>query len=458
MRTAIIIFGITGDLSQRKLLPALYHLTSQKLLPDDTVIIGVTRQALTEEDIIDQTKLCVLERDGVCDLEALGVFKERLRMFQIDLIDIEGYRQLKSYLTCLDAEGDEPLNQLFYLSIPPQVFASVVKNLGESGLNQKTPSGGFSHLMVEKPFGYDRTSAQELINVVNDYFTESQVFRIDHYLAKETAQNILAFRFNNPIFEPLWSNEHIKDIRVSATEKIGIENRAIFYEQTGALRDLIQSHLLQLLSLVTMEKPASLDSNGIHDAKLALLNTILPADTLKAVRGQYSSYRHEVSNDHSATETFASLELAIDNDRWRNVPIYVETGKALDDKRTAITIRFADKATGQQTNTLAFALQPNEAITIDLRVKRPGLDYQLETASMDFEYRRSFTEHGYPDAYERVLMDALRGDQSLFASAKEVMATWNIVQPVMDMWADSPDGLIVYESGSSADSITNQRL
>lgn len=451
--TAIVIIGITGDLAQRKLLPALFHLHQAGLLHPAAKIIGVTRRDVSADSLIDQTKLCVLERDKVCDPQALKTFRERLQVYKMDLAQEDDYHGLNRYLQELESQSGLCMNRLFYLSIPPQVFKPIVENLGRGGLNQSCQHGsGWSHLLVEKPFGFDSASAQELITATNQYFKEEQIFRIDHYLAKETAQNILTFRFENPIFEALWSNEYISGVTVVAEEQIGVEGRAVFYEQTGALRDFVQSHLLQLLALTTMEKPAASTSDAIHQAKLTLLRAIqqIPENEIskQVTRGQYEGYREEVGNADSTVETFVELTLYIDNPRWKGVPIRLRTGKALHEKKTTISLTFTQPETGKHTNTLTLAIQPDEAIGIDLCVKRPGLDNAMETASMDFSYKRAFAEQGQPDAYERVLIDAMRGDHTLFATSDEVMASWQIIQPLIDAWDASDTSLKIYKQGS----------
>ncbi len=455
MSHIIVIFGISGDLSKRKLLPALYHLVRMDLLPNDTKIVGITRQDISVNSLINTDSICSLEPDHLCDTEALKRFQQMLDVFKMDLVDPGDYQKLASYLQKIESSHGKAMNRLIYLSIPPQVFGPIVRNLGESGLNKPSESAKFCHLLVEKPFGYDATSARELIAVVDQYFSESQVYRIDHYLAKETAQNILAFRFNNPIFESIWDSKHVKQITVTATESIGIEGRTIFYEQTGALRDLIQSHLLQLLSMVTMEKPISSSSGDVHKAKVELLRSIEPirpdAVEQQSIRGQYYSYRHEVNNQKSISETYAALKLEINNNRWRGTPIYIQTGKGLAEKRTSIQLVFSND--DSQNNTLTFNLQPQESIEIDLRVKRPGYGTQIETTKMDFHYERSFAKGESPDAYERVLVDALNGDSTLFATRDEVMATWDIIESVVQNWQNTEKGLAFYKKGTDADDL-----
>jgi glucose-6-phosphate 1-dehydrogenase len=316
--------------------------------------------------------------------------------------------------------------------------------------------------MVEKPFGYDTASAQELIHRLKQSFEEDQIYRIDHYLAKETAQNILIFRFTNPIFGRLWDRHSISRLRLTAGETIGIEGRVAFYEHVGALRDFIQNHLIQLLAITTMEEPAAMSSHDIHAEKLRLLQSIspIPADQVatRATRGQYRSYRAEVNNPDSKTETFARLELEIANDRWRGVPITLQTGKALDRKTTEIVVEFADNPSDPRhpdaaPNLLIFRIQPDEGIVIDLLAKKPGFEHQTERVEMAFDYHHSFGAGTHPDAYERVLMDGIRGDQTLFASSAEVLAAWQVVENVVQEWSKSGEGLIVYEPGSTPNEI-----
>jgi glucose-6-phosphate 1-dehydrogenase len=451
--TAVVIFGITGDLAQRKLLPALYHLYKDKLLHPKTQIVGISRRSVSVNDLIDQTRLCALDTDGVCDAKALRGFRRHLSLYQMDLTAQDDYRGLHDYLNSLEDKLGICMNRLYYLAIPPQVFGPIIDNMGAAGLNKSCQHAGTpSQLLIEKPFGYDLVSAEELIDRTNRQFGEGQIFRIDHYLAKETAQNILTFRFHNPIFEPLWNNQFVTGISIVAAESIGIEGRATFYEQIGALRDILQSHLLQLLALTTMEKPRTMTSESIHGAKLELLRSIepIPEDKIdeQAVRGQYRGYKQEVKNDDSATETYAALRLYINNERWRGIPINLQSGKYLGTKKTTISLTFANPPDGDATNTLTFSIQPNEAIDIDLCVKRPGFDNMIDTATMEFTYRRAFDDHGHPDAYERVLVDAIRGDHTLFATSDEVIAGWRIVQPVLDQWSKNADGLRIYKQGT----------
>jgi glucose-6-phosphate 1-dehydrogenase len=449
----LVIFGITGDLAKRKVLPALYHLLKEDLLPTETKIIGTSRREFTTDDLLKEVELCVLEADNVCDPVIIDRFRQTLQMLKLDPVVGEDYDNLRSTLDEIEASHNQAMNRLFYLSIPPQVYGPVVRQLGEHGLNHGSEQyKGRARLLVEKPFGYDLTSAEDLIKTTGEQFSEDQIFRIDHYLAKESAQNILTFRDCNPLFKNVWNNQHIKRVSVLAAEKIGIEGRADFYEKVGALRDLIQSHLLQLLALTTMELPDNLtDADGIHTSKQALLNAIIPpaADQMAehVIRGQYAGYRDEVKNPDSMTETYASVELSITAARWENVPITVTTGKSLKEKRTEITVYFGDSSDATP-NRLIFRVQPNDGIDIELLVKQPGFEQAIQPAQMEFSYQATFDEHDHPDAYERVLIDAARGDHALFATSEEVLASWRILQPILDHWQRSTDDLKIYEPGS----------
>jgi glucose-6-phosphate 1-dehydrogenase len=446
----LVIFGITGDLAQRKLLPALYHLQLAGDLPGKLKIVGISRRDVPVHDVYARLK----EFSGDEDFNA-AVAEQLARhteMIQMDLVSKQAYADLLEQLEAIEMRLGDDAVRLYYLSIPPQVFTPIIHLLGETGHN--APLAGRNdtpRLLVEKPFGYDEASARELINVVDEHFGESQIYRIDHYVAKETVQNILTFRFNNPLFEAVWNREHINSIRVTAHEQIGIEGRAAFYEQTGALRDLIQSHLLQMLAITTMDRPAKFDSDDIHAEKLKLLQAITPIApdrvTSQTLRGQYEGYRQEVGNPGSNVETFARIGLAIDNDRWRGVPITLETGKALAHKATEISVCFDGPGqAGSEDNQLVFRLQPKEGITLFLQAKQPGIANVTDTAEMTFDYATSFSVRP-AEAYERVIVDAIRGDQTLFASADEVMTSWRIVEHVIKEWAKGPDGLQLYPAG-----------
>jgi glucose-6-phosphate 1-dehydrogenase len=451
--TIIVIFGITGDLARRYLLPSLYHLMKDGLLHEQTEIIGVTRGPASAKELFEKVELCVNEIDNICDPDALRAMHERTTMFQMDLNDPAGYDALLHKLNALEGQKGICMHRLYYLSIPPQAYLPVIHLLGERGLNTSCQHGrAVTRLLVEKPFGFDLRSAKELIAETAKVFDEEQIFRIDHYMAKETVQNILTFRFQNPIFEALWSQKHIASIEISAKEEIGIEGRATLYEPLGALRDFIQSHLLQILGIVTMDKPEVLDSEHIHEAKQAVLQLIepVPANQVgeRVVRGQYRGYREEVHNPDSVTETYAAITVFIDNPRWQKVPIRLLAGKALDERKTEICVTFHGTPDAS-SNQLRFRIQPDEGIELDLVTKKPGYTQEIQTTAMDFSYHNDFDNHGHPNAYERVLVDAVRGDHTLFATSQEVLASWRVVQPVLDDWAGQSDDLLFYKYGVS---------
>jgi glucose-6-phosphate 1-dehydrogenase len=446
----LVIFGITGDLAQRKLLPALYQLLKAGDLPEQMHIVGVSRREVTRDDVYSQ--LATFVSDTVYDKSIEERLKNNTEMVQMDLLNVDAYRELLEYLRHVESSYDEGASRLYYLSIPSQAFTPIIQLLGQTGHNAPLASGDAPRLLIEKPFGYDLESARELVGVLNEHFGEGQIYRIDHYVAKETVQNILTFRFQNPLFESVWNNRHIDHISIVAREQLDIEGRANFYEQTGALRDLIQSHLLQLLAITTMDRPTQLESDAIHASKLNLLQAVesIAPDEVdsKTVRGQYEGYRTEANVSDSNTETYASIELNINNEQWKNVPIVLETGKALDAKCTEISIRFSqpDDSLVEQ-NRLVFRIQPTEGITIRLQTKRPGIKNVTDSADMDFEYAESFNERP-AEAYERVIVDAIRGDQTLFASAAEVIRSWEIIENVLERWTRNGDNLRFYAKGS----------
>lgn len=458
----LIIFGITGDLAQRKLLPALYHLLKDGLIHEESVILGITRRDVTAEQLLGQVELCVNEVDNVCDPVALKKFDKALQMHQMSLTDGAEYDKLLKFIDDLEAQRGVCMNRLYYLSIPPQMFAPIVNNLGAHGLNSSCQHGtAESRLLVEKPFGYDLASAELLIKETGEWFKEEQLFRIDHYVAKETVQNILAFRLFNPLFSTIWNREHIASIEITAYELITIEGRAVFYEGVGALRDFIQSHLLQVLAIVTMELPKGSTSHDIHASKRALLESIQPIRpdeiSQRAIRGQYEGYAEEVKNSGSSTETYASLTVTIDNNRWQDVPMTIRTGKAMDRKLTEISINFtADKASAGNTNQLVFDIQPDEGISLYLNAKKPGFVTDIQPVVMSFNYKQAFDEASHPgtpthpDAYERVLVDAVRGDHTLFTTSQEVLAAWKIVENVLKQWERSSKDLVMYPKGSAS--------
>jgi glucose-6-phosphate 1-dehydrogenase len=427
------------------LLPALYHLIKDGLVHEKTRIVGLSRREINADELLGKVELCVLETDNVCDPAALKKFRDMLEMVRCNPAEPADYDQLLTKLNHLEEMAGECMNRLFYLSIPPNVYGTVVTNLGNAGLAKGCPHNtGKSALLVEKPFGYDLTSAEELIKHTAQHFSEAQVYRIDHYLAKETAQNILAFRRQNPLFQDVWNDQYVQKIEVAAYEQIGVEGRGGFYDDIGALRDLIQSHLLQLLALTTMELPDGDSDKALHESKQKLLSEIepVPAQMVESRtrRGQYDGYRDEVSNPNSTTETYAEVELQIPSKRWQGTMFVLKTGKAMDRKQTFARLTFAS---GDSENQLTFRLQPNEGIDVTLQVKKPGFTAETLPAVMNFDY----TLAAHPDAYERVLIDAIRGDHQLFASSEEVLLSWRVLQPILDVWQQGSGDLVPYRKG-----------
>lgn len=446
----LVVFGITGDLAHRKILPALYRLLERGDLPKKFSVVGVTRQNYSVERLYDDfSKRC----EGGCNPDILHRLQAATSLHTLDMTNEASYVSLREALEKYSVELGEGIRRVYYLSIPAQAFIGVIDMLGSSGHSDTFPNESEPpRLLIEKPFGYDLASAKALVDAATAHYSEDQLYRIDHYLAKETAQNILTFRFNNPLFQTIWNARHIDRITITAYESIGIEGRANFYEQTGALRDFIQSHLLQLLALITMEQPGTLDSQGIRRAKRRLLESVTPISSdavpKQAIRGQYVGYRDEVKNPESNTETFAKLFLEIDNEQWRGTAIELATGKALAERDSQIAVHFRPAHEHIGSNTLIFRLQPSEGITLTLEAKTPGLGNSTKTVDMAFDYATSFGTSS-AEAYERVIVDALRGDQSLFLSSEEVLACWQVVENVIQNWQSSSQDIEFYETGAN---------
>lgn len=446
----LVIFGISGDLSRRKLLPALYRLLNNDILPPETKIIGISRKDLDIDELLGSVELCVLEKDNICDPAGLQKLRAAIESFQLSPDSDADFVRLSERLDSLeDGQESEKRERLFYMSIPPDAYGPIIGQMGKHNLNNAK-----TRLLLEKPFGYDLQSAKDLISLITEHFDESQIYRIDHYLAKETAQNLLTFRMNNPIFAALWSTEFIERVEVRANEKISIESRVEFYEKTGALRDLVQSHLLQLLAITLMDLPSALNSEEIHRSKQYFLEQLEPADPQKTVRGQYADYREEVGNPDSTTETFVRMHLNHSSERWRNVDIILETGKGLQEKETSITIHYKTSKENS-SNNLTFNIQPNEGITLGLLVKQPGINNSASRAELNFDYQKLFEDNLHIDAYERVLMDAVRADRSLFSSDAEVVATWRVIQPLLDAWKKDNQNTVGYPLGADPKTIGN---
>lgn len=425
MKTKLVIFGITGDLGKRKLLPALGHIFASGHFPD-LEVIGVSRRDVDPHQLL-------------ATIPGTDALADNLSIFTMDLAAEPDYERLKERIALQD---DEQL--LIYLSVPPSATRQIVDMLGEAGLDSPNVK-----LMFEKPFGFDIESAKGVINETAKYFDESQVYRIDHYLAKEMAQNIVVIRGANAIFRHIWSNHSIESISITASESIDIEGRVQFYEQTGALRDVLQGHLLQLLALTIADIPENFDWQQLPRLRLEALSHVRPADPEKTIRAQYNGYEDEVGNPDSQTETFVAMELESNAEQWRGVPFYLVTGKALSEKRTEICINL--RAIGEaQNNRISLRIQPDEGISMDLYVKKPGYDKQIERKTFDLNFA-----HGerMPDAYEQVFVDAIEGKKSLFASSAEVLRAWEIVAPVQHAWAMHHHDVRPYEKGSTIEAI-----
>ena len=423
MKTKLVIFGITGDLASRKLLPALSNIILSGKF-DNLSIIGVSRRHVEAYQVLGD------HHDSL---------QGTTSMFTMDLSNPSEYARLREHI---DLQDDEQL--LFYLSVPPQSSGEIIEGIGAAGLN-----GPNVKLLLEKPFGTDLASARDMIDHIERHFTEEQVYRIDHYLAKEMAQNVLTFRARNALFAHIWSNAVIERIEVIALESIDIEGRAQFYEQTGALRDLVQGHLLQLLSLVLLPIPEDLDWSKMPHARKVALDHIQPANPAHTIRAQYRGYREEVENTTSTTETFVSVALESDDPRWRGVQLALTTGKALDRKKTEIRVHFK-KTNEAQSNFLIFRIQPNEGIELDLVTKKPGYEHEFEDRKLSFEYPSGTR---LPDAYEQVIVDAAMSRKSLFATSAEVLRAWEIVAPLQEKWQHESDDLRFYNPGAHAKTI-----
>lgn len=449
--TILVIFGITGDLSKRFLLPSLYHLIKEDMLNSHTEIVGVTRGDANLDELLSSIELCVSEIDGVCDPSAVKKLKSCLSLHKMDLTNAEDYMVLYKRLNELENQHGVCMNRLYYLSVPPMVTEPIIRLLDEGGLNKSCQHGKAStRVLIEKPFGYDTESAKELIKATSGSFNENQIFRIDHYLAKTTVQNILAFRSTEPHIEKLWNGKHIKYIEVLADEKIGIENRVSFYEKVGALRDFVQSHLIQILALTTMEIPKSVNETDIHRNKLKILKKIqsVPQNQVSeyAVRGQYDGYRKEVDNPSSTTETFAAIQLKIDNKKWRNTPMIIRTGKELKNRLSEVNVVFKDKVLNGGRNKVTLRIQPNESIELK------DTDDKQDVLKLAFKHDIRLKDGFLPNAYEKILVDSVKGDHTLFSTSDEILETWRVVQPVLDEWAKSSADLTIYKKGSDGPS------
>jgi glucose-6-phosphate 1-dehydrogenase len=471
LSAALVVFGATGDLAHRKLYPALASLAARHQLPRRLALVGVSRTQLDDDDFREEVHKAVVqagkepeeqqafENLDICFRYVPGAFDEPAT-----------FERLKNVLHECDEHHGVEGNRLYYLATVPQMFVAVAQGLGAVGLNKERP-GTFVRIIIEKPFGHDLRSGRELNDKLHEVFEEHQIYRIDHYLAKETVQNILALRFTNAIFEPLWNRRYVDHVQITVAEKLGVEHRGTFYEQAGALRDIVQNHVLQVLALTAMEPPASFHADPIRDEKVKVLRSIRPFDeeTLqeRVVRGQYTAgfidgeevpgYRDEEGvSPASKTETFLALELEIDNWRWAGVPFYIRTGKRLPKRVTEVVLRYKPvpflplprtAVDSVEPNEMVLRIQPDEGIELWFAVKVPGSPFRVRTQKLEFSYNTAFAERP-PEAYERVLFDALVGDPTLFIREDEVEQAWRVVQPLIDAFREGRIPLSFYPAGT----------
>ena len=479
---AVVIFGASGDLTRRKLVPALWSLFQGRVLPEPFAIVGVARSQMTNDAF--RTRM----REAIADFARVQPpsqkvwdrFAQSLYYYSGDPADAMLYPGLAAYLRGVEQERGTGGNRLFYLAAPPSIYPHIVARLGEAGFNRPpegtagAPEGSraWVRIIIEKPFGRDLVSSRALNQVVTGVFTEPQVYRIDHYLGKETVQNILVLRFANGIFEPLWNRNHVDHVQITVGETIGVESRGAYYEEAGALRDMIQNHILQLLCLVAMEPPVTFDADPVRDEKTKVMRALRPIGREEvdqvAVRGQYGpgfvagqrvkGYREETGvSGESITETYAALRLGVDNWRWAGVPFYLRTGKRLPKRASEIAVQFKrtphlvfrrNPEALAQSNRLVLQIQPDEGISLSFGAKLPGPELRIQAVEMDFDYGKAFGGEP-PEAYERLLLDAMKGDATLYARGEWVDMAWDLLQPVLDAWATGdPRKFPNYEAGT----------
>lgn len=459
----LVIFGASGDLTKRKLFPALYSLAFRRLLPERFAVVGTARTEETDEEFKARMKEAVQEfgrdefRDDVWDTLADG-----MRYVATDFADEAGEDRLAEVLNELDEERNTGGNRVYYLAIPPSVFGTVVRALGE-----RRSTKGWTRLIVEKPFGHDLSSARELNSAIEEHFEENEVFRIDHYLGKETVQNMLALRFANGIFEPIWNRQFVDHVQITVAESMGIEGRADYYDKAGAIRDIFQNHLLQLLAITAMEPPIDFTADSVRNEKVKVLRAMHTPGPKSVVRGQYGrgfvegeevrGYREEEGVDHSSvTETYVAAKLYVDNWRWADTPFYVRMGKRLPRRETTIAIEFKRAphppfeelaAEGLRPNVLLVHVQPDEGVSLAIGAKVPGQGMTIRTVHMDFLYGGAF-RMGLPEAYERLILDAMIGDATLFTRIDEVEEQWSLVDTIVAAWSRDRPAFPNYAAGT----------
>ena len=456
-----VIFGASGDLTRRKLIPAVYDLYNGGHLPDNFALLGVSRSELSDDEFRDKAFL----KSGHIDFsgedpQTVEAFAKLLFYQPIDTISADDYGKVANRLDSLNETFQTGGNYIFYLSTPPSLYETIPRHLASQGLNQNENS--WRRLVVEKPFGYNRESARNLNLKIREHFSEDQIYRIDHYLGKETVQNMLVTRFANGVFEPLWNHNYVHHVEITSAEDIGVGSRGGYYDKSGALRDMLQNHLMQIVAHVAMEPPIAPDADSIRNEKIKLFRSLRPIDkncvNRFAIRGQYMAskiageqvlgYRDEEGvPDVSKTETFAAVKFFIDNWRWSDVPFYVRTGKRLPTKVTEVTITFKEpphtlfkrvSSFSKPNNQLVIRIQPDEGLMLNFGMKIPGDGFRVKNVGMDFHYS-DLADEEVPAAYERLLLDCMKGDATLYAHGDSVEYAWEFVEPILDAWKNNPD-------------------
>ena len=471
---ALVIFGASGDLTQRKLVPALLSIFRRGLLPEEFFILGCARSRMTDRQFRSKLRSELTQQADSVPRGIIDVFLKRCYYLAGDYSDLDFYGSLGKRLEELDKQYSDTGNRIFYLSTPPSLFEIIVQRLGTLGMTSEPQDGSrWVRVVVEKPFGHDLESALELDSKIAGVLKESQIYRIDHYLGKETVQNLLMFRFANVVFEPIWNRRYVDNVQITVAETLGVEHRAGYFEQAGQLRDMFQNHMMQMLALVAMEPPASFDADRVRDEKVKLLRSIRslePGELDRSiVRAQYGSgvvgdtqvvgYRRDDGvSPESRVETYVAAKIMLDNWRWQGVPFYLRSGKRLARRISEIAITFKEvphllfaevKSEHLLSNVLVLNIQPEEGVSLTVQAKRPGPEVHMIPLTLDFHYRSLFGK-ALPEAYERLLVDCISGDQTLFIRRDEVAVAWGLLTPVLEAWEQDKGegGLAVYPAGS----------